>query len=59
MLHRGDGAKWQLTLKQVPDLFVLAIGLAGNDPKTGLPVKPEVRLDYRELESLLAREGLS
>lgn len=37
------------------DLYVLAIGLAGNDPKSGFPVKPEVKLDYRELESLLAR----
>jgi len=25
--------------------YVLAIGMAGNDPKTGFPVKPEVRLN--------------
>jgi len=41
------------------DLYVLAIGMAGRDPKGGVPVKPQVQFDYREFESLLARKGLS
>lgn len=32
------------------DLYMLAIGMAGHDQKSGLPVKPEVRLDPGALE---------
>lgn len=37
------------------DLYVLAIGMAGTDPRAGLPVKPQVTLDPAELASILAQ----
>lgn len=42
---RFIGLEWK-TKHLVPgesDHFVIAVGMAGNDPKTGFPVKPDVR----------------
>lgn len=36
------------------DFMILAIGLAGNDPKTGLPFKPSVGLDQSDFDIILA-----
>lgn len=35
--------------------YALAIGMAGSDPRSGLPVKPEVAFGYREAQAILSR----
>lgn len=39
------------------DLIMLAIGMADKDPKTGFPVKPEVRLNLDDLDFMLRHKG--
>jgi len=38
------------------DLLVLAIGMAGHDPKSDIPVKPEIRIDWDDLNFVLTNE---
>ena len=46
--ERFMGLQWGPLMLQPgqSDRYVLAIGKAGNDPKTGFPVKPPIKLEY-------------
>ncbi len=38
------------------DLLIMAIGMAGHDPKSDIPVKPEITIDWDDLNFVLTNE---
>ncbi len=38
------------------DLLIMAIGMAGHDPKSDIPVKPEINIDWDDLNFVLTNE---
>lgn len=38
------------------DLLIMAIGMAGHDPKSDLPVKPEITIDWDDLNFVLTNK---
>jgi len=38
------------------DLLIMAIGMAGHDPKSDIPVKPEIDIDWDDLNFVLTNE---